>query len=89
MLAAAIVGYAFSPVDLIPDFIPVVGHLDDLILVPLGVIAVRALVPGPVFEECRARAARLESKPTNRVAGIIVVAIWLSLAALAIYWLSR
>jgi uncharacterized membrane protein YkvA (DUF1232 family) len=88
-LAAVVVGYAFSPIDLIPDFIPVVGYLDDLVLIPLGVIAVRALVPAPVLEECRARAERLEARPTNRVAAAVVVAIWLALAAAAIYWISR
>jgi uncharacterized membrane protein YkvA (DUF1232 family) len=83
-LAAVIVGYAFSPIDLIPDFIPVLGYLDELVLIPLGVMAVRALVPEPVLIECRERAARLESKPTNRIAAIVIVAIWLALAAAAI-----
>ena len=88
-LAALVVGYAFSPIDLIPDFIPVVGYLDDLILLPLGVMAVRALVPGPVLDECRALAARLESKPTSRVAAAVIVAIWLGLAGATIYWISH
>jgi uncharacterized membrane protein YkvA (DUF1232 family) len=89
MLAAAIVGYAFSPIDLIPDFIPVIGHLDELVLIPLGVMAIRALVPGPVLEECRVRAARLEGKPNAWAGAAVIVAIWLGLAALAIYCLSR
>jgi uncharacterized membrane protein YkvA (DUF1232 family) len=88
-LAAVIVGYAFSPIDLIPDFIPVLGYLDELVLIPLGIIAVRALVPGPVLGECRELAARLEGKPTSRVAAVVIVAIWLSLAAAAIYWISN
>jgi uncharacterized membrane protein YkvA (DUF1232 family) len=86
VLAAAVVGYAFSPIDLIPDFIPVVGHLDDLVLVPIGVMAVRALVPGPVLEECRARAALLENRPTHWVGAAVIVAIWLGLAAVAVDW---
>ena len=88
-LAIVIVGYTLSPIDLIPDFIPVLGYLDELVLVPLGVMVVRALVPGPVLSECRERATRLERKPTNRVAAVVVVAIWLSLAAAAIYWISN
>jgi uncharacterized membrane protein YkvA (DUF1232 family) len=87
-LAALIVGYALSPIDLIPDFIPVVGYLDDLVLIPLGVMAVRALIPEPVLVECRERAARLEGKLTNWVAAVVIVAIWLMLAAAAIYWLA-
>lgn len=80
-LAVVVVGYALSPIDLIPDFIPVLGYLDDLVLIPLGVMAVRALVPAAVLDDCRARAARMEGKPTNRVAAAFIVAVWLSLAA--------
>lgn len=80
-LAVVIVGYALSPIDLIPDFIPVLGYLDDLVLIPLGVVVVRALVPAAVLDDCRARAARMEGKPTNRVAAAFIVAVWLSLAA--------
>ncbi len=55
-LAAAVAAYALSPIDLIPDFIPVIGYLDDLVIVPLGVAAVMRLVPGEVLTECRQRA---------------------------------
>ena len=88
-LAAVIVGYAFSPIDLIPDFIPVLGYLDELVLIPLGVMAVRALVPEAVLSECRERAARLEGKPTNRIAAAVIVAIWIALAGAALYWIAR
>jgi uncharacterized membrane protein YkvA (DUF1232 family) len=88
-LAACIVGYAFSPIDLIPDFIPVLGYLDDLVLIPLGVMAVRAMIPEPVLEECRAKAAGLEGKPRNWVAAAIIVAVWLVLAGWAAYWIIR
>jgi uncharacterized membrane protein YkvA (DUF1232 family) len=88
-LGAVIVGYVFSPIDLIPDFIPVLGYLDELVLVPFGVMAVRAMVSGPVLDECRERAARLEGRPMNRLAAVLIVAIWLSLAAAAIYWISN
>ncbi len=56
-LAIGIVAYAFSPIDLIPDFIPVLGYLDELVLIPLGVLAVRSMVPPAVLAECRDRAA--------------------------------
>ena len=56
-LALAVVAYALSPIDLIPDFIPVLGYLDDLLILPAGVLAVRALIPAQVMAECRARAA--------------------------------
>ena len=68
LLAGGIVGYAFSPIDLIPDFIPVLGYLDDLVLIPLGVMAVRAMIPGAVLAECRQRARHLEGKSRNWVA---------------------
>jgi uncharacterized membrane protein YkvA (DUF1232 family) len=84
-LALAIVAYAFSPVDLIPDFIPVLGYLDELILIPLGVIAVRSMVPHDVMAECRARAGRLESKPRSWLGAAVIITIWLAITALAIY----
>ena len=87
-LAAVLVAYAFSPIDLIPDFIPVLGYLDDMVLLPLGIIAVRAMIPPPVLSECRVRAARMEDGPTNRAAAVVIVAIWLGLAAAAIYWVA-
>jgi uncharacterized membrane protein YkvA (DUF1232 family) len=82
-VAAGVVAYAFSPIDLIPDFIPVLGYLDELVLLPLGVLAVRAMIPEPVMTECRARAdvAFSEGKPVSRVGAVIVVAVWLLLAA--------
>lgn len=88
-LAVVIVGYAFSPIDLIPDFIPILGYLDDLVLIPLGVMAVRALVPAPVLDECRERAARMDDKPTSRVAAAVIVALWIGLAVAAIYVAAR
>ncbi len=85
-LALGIVAYAFSPIDLIPAFIPVLGYLDELILIPLGVVAVRAMVPAVVMDECRDRAARMEGEPRSWVAAGVVVAIWIALAAAGFYW---
>ncbi|MGZ3614474.1 MAG: YkvA family protein [Thermodesulfobacteriota bacterium] len=78
VLAALIIGYAFSPIDLIPDFIPVVGYLDDLILVPLGIVLLIKIIPGDILEECRTKAeADLSSRRPNWIAAIIIVLIWL------------
>lgn len=88
LLVAGIVAYALSPIDLIPDFVPVLGYLDDLILIPLGIALAIKLVPQPVLAECRTRAreAMKNGKPVSRVAGAFIVIIWLGLAALAIVW---
>ncbi len=85
LLAACVVGYAFSPIDLIPDFIPILGYLDDLILVPLGIALVLRLIPRPILDDCRERArdAIAGGRPTSRVAAAAIVAVWLLLAALA------
>lgn len=88
LLVAGIVAYAFSPVDLIPDFIPVLGLLDDLVLIPLGIWLAIRLVPPAVLAECRSRAQE-RGKRVNRVAGAVIVAIWLALAALGLWWAWR
>lgn len=87
-LAAVVVGYAFSPIDLIPDFIPVLGYLDDLVLIPLGVALVLRLIPPEVMAECRVRAAEAlaASRPMSRAAAAVIVAIWVGLIALAAAW---
>ncbi len=83
--AALVVGYALSPVDLIPDAIPVLGYLDDLILVPLGIGIALKMIPAEVMGECRERArmAMEEGLPTNQVAAVVIVAVWL-LGAIAV-----
>jgi uncharacterized membrane protein YkvA (DUF1232 family) len=85
LFMALVVAYAFSPLDLIPDFVPVLGYLDDLVLVPLGLWLALKMVPEPIMTECRARAAELTAsgRPTSRVAGVVIVAIWVTLALLA------
>src|ERR1041384_1909653 len=83
-LALAVAGYALSPIDLIPDFIPVLGYLDDLILVPLGILAVIRLLPDDVMAESRAAAARIAARPVSRTAAAVIIVAWvLSLALCA------
>lgn len=86
VVAAVVVGYAFSPIDLIPDFIPVLGYLDDLVLVPLGIWFALKLIPPAVMAESRTKAAEVmaEGKPFNRAAAVVIVAIWLLLAAIGV-----
>jgi uncharacterized membrane protein YkvA (DUF1232 family) len=88
LLVAGIVAYAISPIDLIPDFIPVLGLLDDLLLIPLGIALAIRLVPPVVLAECRARAQE-RRKLVSRVAGVVIVGIWLTVAALALWWAWR
>ncbi len=88
-VAAFIIGYALSPIDLIPDFIPVLGYLDDLVIVPAGIALLIRLIPSGVLQECREKA---QSQPMslrrNWIAGIIIVSIWLLLIyiALSLLW---
>lgn len=88
LLVAGIVAYALSPIDLIPDFIPILGYLDDIILIPIGITLAIKLIPEPVLAECRARAQETmqNGKPVSRAAAAVIVAIWLVLAALSIVW---
>jgi uncharacterized membrane protein YkvA (DUF1232 family) len=84
--AACVVAYAFSPLDLIPDFIPVLGYLDDLILVPAGIALALRMIPPKVMAESRTKAqkALADDRPRNWLAGITIVGIWLLLTAIAI-----
>jgi uncharacterized membrane protein YkvA (DUF1232 family) len=84
VFAACVVGYAFSPIDLIPDFVPILGYLDDLVLVPLGLTLALKMIPEEVLKECRQKAqeALSQDKPRNRTAGIVIVALWLLMIAL-------
>jgi uncharacterized membrane protein YkvA (DUF1232 family) len=88
LLVAGIVAYAFSPIDLIPDFVPVLGYLDDLILIPIGIVVAIRLVPHQVLAECRVRAQETirNGKPLSWVAGAVIIVIWLMLASLCIVW---
>lgn len=90
-VAACVVGYALSPIDLIPDFIPVLGYLDDLVLIPLGIAFVLRMIPPVVMVECRARARAelVDGKPVGRAVAAVIVAIWLVLAATALLLIAR
>ena len=91
LFAALVVAYAFSPIDLIPDPIPVLGYVDDLLLVPLGVWLALRFIPDKVMAEARAEAAAAieQGKPVNWVAAIVVVALWLVIAALVLFFLLQ
>jgi len=86
IVAAVVVGYAFSPIDLIPDFIPVLGYLDDLVLVPFGAWLALKLIPPAVMADSRARAQEMlaNGKPVSRAAAVVIVLVWIGLAALGI-----
>lgn len=88
-LAAVVVAYAFSPIDLIPDPIPVLGYLDDLVLIPLGVALAIRMIPPHVLAECREEARQTKDRPVSRVAAVVVVAVWVALAALVVWFLAR
>ena len=85
--AVAVAAYALSPIDLIPDFIPVVGYLDDLIIVPLGLWLVVRLIPEGIMAECRARADEAAQRPSSRAGMIAIILIWIA-GALALGWLA-
>lgn len=83
IFVACVVGYAFSPIDLIPDFIPILGYVDDLILIPLGIKLALAMIPKNVMQESREKAQEIirMGKPVNSFAALIIVMIWLLVAA--------
>lgn len=87
-LVAGVVAYAFSPIDLIPDFVPVLGLLDDLILVPLGIALAIRMIPPAVMADCRIRAqAKMAGeKPASRAAAFVIIGIWVLVAALCALW---
>ena len=88
LLAGAVAAYALSPVDLIPDFIPILGLLDDLLIVPAGILLVVRLIPAPVMADLRERAGRMGARPVSRGGLAFILLIWLIAAILAIRWLS-
>jgi uncharacterized membrane protein YkvA (DUF1232 family) len=86
-VAIAVAAYALSPIDLIPDFIPVLGYLDDLIIVPLGIALVVRLIPPAIMAEHRATADAAQHRPVSRGAAAVIVCLWIAALALTI-WLA-
>lgn len=90
-LALLVVGYALSPIDLIPDFIPVLGYLDDLILIPLGIMLVIRMIPAEILAECRQKSEMIVGRTTRagKIAAAVIVLIWILSAALAVWLIIR
>jgi len=89
LLAVLVAAYAFSPIDLIPDFIPVIGLLDDFVLLPIGLWLVLQLVPDQVMAASRAEAARRLEKPVSVLGALLVVIVWVSLAVWAYFLMPK
>lgn len=87
IVAAGVAAYALSPVDLIPDFIPVLGYLDDLLIVPLGIMLAVRLIPRPLMSEFRTAASQRSQRPVSRAGLVFIVAVWLAVTAFAVWWL--
>ena len=89
LLAVGVAAYALSPIDLVPDFIPVIGYLDDLILVPMGIALVVRLIPSQLMTEFREEASLRSDRPSSRVAAALVVLVWIVVLVLLGDWLFR
>lgn len=89
LLALAVAAYALSPIDLIPDFIPVLGYLDDLLIVPLGLALILRLAPRPLVLDARRRARAVQGRPASRTAAVVIVLLWLLALGCVARWLWR
>ena len=91
VLAGAVAAYAFSPIDLIPDFIPLIGYLDDLILIPLGIALVVKMIPETIMIACREQAQTDmgSEKPRSWFMAAIIILIWIGLAAMGVFWVQK
>jgi uncharacterized membrane protein YkvA (DUF1232 family) len=90
-LVGLVLAYLASPIDLIPDFIPVLGYLDDLVIAPAGIALALRMIPAEVMAEARTRAEEQMSgqKPVSRVGAALIVATWLAVSALAVWWIAE
>jgi uncharacterized membrane protein YkvA (DUF1232 family) len=86
VMAGLVAAYALSPIDLVPDFIPVLGYLDDLVIVPLGIWIAVSLMPSRLMQEFRAEAARMEAGPVSRTGAVSIVVLWIVSASLLLWW---
>ena len=89
VLAFAVAAYALSPIDLIPDFIPVLGYLDDLIIIPLGLMLVVRLTPSEVLADSRIKAGEAADRPASRGIAAVIVGIWILTAVVLGLWIWR
>lgn len=87
LLAAVVAAYALSPIDLIPDFVPVLGYLDDIVIVPAGILLIVRLMPDDLMAEFRAEAARREGRPGSRAGAVAIVVIWILVFAVGLSWM--
>src|SRR6478672_6802399 len=87
IVAGFVAAYALSPIDLIPDFIPVLGYLDDVVIVPAGILLTVRLIPDGLMDEFRAEAARREGRPASQVGATGIVVLWIAALALTACWL--
>ena len=87
IVAGLVAAYAFSPIDLIPDFVPVLGYLDDLVLVPFGILLAISLIPRDVMAEHRATAEAAEGRPVSRFAAVVIAVVWMASIGIVV-WLA-
>lgn len=86
VVAAAVAAYALSPIDLIPDFVPVLGYLDDIVIVPFGIMLAVRLIPEALLEEFRGQAAEILKRPTSQLGLAIIITIWIASASALLLW---
>jgi uncharacterized membrane protein YkvA (DUF1232 family) len=89
LVAAAVAAYAFSPIDLIPDFVPVLGYLDDIVILPAGILLTIRLIPSGLMDEFRAEAARRIDRPTSQIGAASIVLLWVAALALTAWKVRR
>jgi len=89
LIVAGCVAYALSPVDIIPDFIPVIGLVDDLIFIPIALALAVRFIPDEVLADCRVTASAIAARKTSRAAGLVIVGLWIALATLAAWLVLR
>lgn len=93
LFGALVAGYAFSPIDLIPDFIPILGYFDDAVIIPIGIAVAKKLIPKDVMADCRLKARmwfnERKEKPKSRVFALVIVFIWTVIIAMILYAILR